>query len=76
MPLSVGAPLTTPENFKPEATPQGVALIWTAPAGATQFRIYRKAPDAANTPAMLATSDQPSYTDTTAEFGKTYSILR
>src|SRR5271166_6002697 len=72
VPLSVGAPLTTPENFKPEATPQGVALIWTAPAGATQYRIYRKAPDE-QTPSQLATSDQPSYSDTTAEFDKTYS---
>jgi len=72
VPLTVGPPLTTPENFKPEATTRGVALTWTAPAGATQYRIFRKAPDE-QTPSQLATSDQPSYTDTSAEFDKTYS---
>ena len=72
VPLTVGPPLNTPANLKSEATAQGVALTWTAPAGATQYRIYRKAPDEQN-PSQLATSDQPNYTDTSAEYDKTYS---
>ena len=71
VPLSVEPPLTTPANLKPEATPQGVQLTWSAPAGAAQYRIYRKSQDE-QTPAPLATSDQPNYLDSTAEYGKRY----
>jgi hypothetical protein len=71
VPLSVEQPLTTPANLKPEATAQGVQLSWTAPAGASQYRIYRKSQDE-QTPTPLATSDQPNYLDTTAGFDKRY----
>ena len=69
--MTVEPPLPTPTDVKAEAAPQGVQLTWDDP-GATQFRIYRKAPDQ-NTPALLATSDQASYVDSTAEYEKTYA---
>ncbi|HLG98865.1 MAG TPA: hypothetical protein VKX49_21310 [Bryobacteraceae bacterium] len=68
--LTVEPPLATPANLKAESAPQGVQLNWTA-SGAAQFRIYRKTGDQ-TTPTLLASSDQPSYVDPTAEFGKTY----
>jgi len=68
--VSVEQPLATPSNFKAEPEPQGVQLSWTAP-GSAKFNIYRKTEDE-KTPTLLASSDQPSYLDTTAEFGKTY----
>src|SRR5579871_3265158 len=58
--LSVQPPLAMPANIRPEARPQGVALTWTAPSGADEYRIYRKTQDE-QTPVPLATSDQPSY---------------
>lgn len=72
VPLTVGPPLTTPAGLKTEATAQGIVVTWMASPGAAQYRIYRKAPDE-QTPTQLATSEQPSYTDSTAEFDKTYS---
>lgn len=68
--VSVEQPLAEPSNFKAEPVPQGVQLSWTAP-GSTKFNIYRKTEDE-KTPALLASSDQPSYLDAAAEFGKTY----
>lgn len=68
--VSIEQPLATPSNFKAEPAPQGVQLSWTAP-GSTKFNIYRKTEEE-KTPTLLASSDQPSYLDTTAEFEKTY----
>ena len=68
--LSVETPLATPVGLNAEATAQGVALTWTAP-GISQFRIYRKAGDEREA-ALVATSNQPSYGDHTAEYGKSY----
>ena len=68
--LAVDPPLATPANLKAEAAPQGVQLTWDG-GSAAQFRIYRKTGDL-NTPALLASSDQPSYVDATAETGKPY----
>jgi hypothetical protein len=72
VPLSVEQPLTTPANLKTEATAQGVALSWTSPEGAAQYRIYRKSQDE-QTPTQLTISDQPNYLDATAEFDKRYN---
>jgi len=69
-PVSVEQPLVTPSDFKAEASPQGVALTWSAP-GAMQFHIYRKA-EQETMPSVLATASAPNYVDTTAEYGKTY----
>src|SRR5271154_5117282 len=69
--ITVDQPLSMPVNLKPEATPQGVSLIWTATTGATQYRIYRRTQDE-QTPSPLATSDQANYVDATAEFDKRY----
>ena len=68
--LTVEQPLATPSAVKAEAAPQGVQLTWTAP-GSSQFHIYRKTVDE-RTPTLLASSDQSSYLDATAEFGKPY----
>jgi hypothetical protein len=68
--VSVEQPLANPSNIKAESAPQGVQLTWTAP-GSTKFNIYRKT-EQEKTPNILASSDQPSYLDNTAEFGKTY----
>jgi hypothetical protein len=68
--VSVQQPLATPSNLKAEPAPQGVQLSWTAP-GSNQFHVYRKGEED-KTPTLLASSDQASYLDTTAQFGKTY----
>lgn len=68
--ITVQPPLATPANFKAESAPQGVQLNWTAP-GSNQFHIFRKTQED-RTPTLLASSDQASYLDTTAQFGKTY----
>jgi len=68
--VSVEQPLATPADFKAQPAPQGVQLSWTAP-GSTKFNIYRKTEDE-KTPTLLASSNQPAYVDTSAEFGKTY----
>ena len=70
VPLKVEQPLATPANFKAEAVPQGVSLAWTEPE-VSQFRVYRKT-DQDKQPFVLATTQQPDYLDSTAEYGKTY----
>lgn len=69
--LTVEQPLAKPSDFKAAASPEGVALTWNAPQ-AKQFRIYRKTADQ-QSPAVLATVTEPRYTDTAAEYGKTYN---
>ncbi len=68
--VSVESPLATPSNFKAEGASGGVQLTWTAPVS-TKFNVYRKTGEE-KTPALLASPDQPSYLDASAEFGKTY----
>lgn len=68
--LTVEQPLSTPSAFKAEASPEGVSLTWNAPQ-AKQFRVYRKTADQ-QSPALLATTTESKYTDSTAEYGKTY----
>jgi hypothetical protein len=61
--------LPKPEGLVPTNAPDAVHLEWHA--GAPEFRIFRKLPDEANW-AQIATSNKPSYTDSTIEYGKTY----
>ena len=68
--IVVEPPLAPPSSIKAEPAPQGVQLSWTAP-GSTKFNVYRKTEEE-KTPNLLASSDEPSYLDNTAEFGKTY----
>lgn len=68
--FKVQTPLPDPRNFHVAADPKGVALTWTASAP-SQFRIFRKTEEQPQ-PVLLATSNEPNYTDISAEFGKTY----
>src|SRR5579871_1817119 len=68
--VTVEPPLATPVSLKAEAVPQGVAVTWSAP-GEQHFRIYRKA-EGQTEPSLLGASEQPSFTDTGSEYGKTY----
>jgi len=70
LPLYLPAPAAAPlENVTREAVPEGIRIRWSDP-GVAKFRIFRAVGE--NQPAQLATSDEPAYLDTTAEYGKTY----
>lgn len=66
----VQMPLADPTNFRVAADPKGVALAWSA-SSPSQFRIFRKTEQQLQ-PTLLATANEPNYTDISAEFGKTY----
>ena len=68
--LDVLPPVAAPVDLAPKATPDGVALSWSA-TGATSFRIFRR-DENAKTPAQIGESKTASYTDTTSEFDKHY----
>jgi hypothetical protein len=67
--VSIETPLATPSKVAAEAAPEGVRIRWMDP-GVAKFRIFRAVGE--NQPAQLGTSDEPTYLDTTAEYGKTY----
>lgn len=68
--IHVVPPPERPSAVTTIATAQGVHLTWRA-AGAT-FRVFRKAADAKEF-ALVATVQQPEWTDATAEYGKPYT---
>ncbi len=70
--VTVEQPLATPPDVTAKSAPQGAELDWSPVAGAAVFRVYRKTGDQ-QTPAMLGSTDQTNYLDTSAEFGKTYA---
>ena len=67
--LTIGTPLTTPENLQAVSDPQGVRLTWLGPANG-HYRIFRGAGEMM--PQRLAESDKPEYVDTTVDFGSPY----
>ena len=68
--VSVEQPLATPADLRVAPVPEGVQVSWNA-SNATQFRVYRKVGEESKQ-ALLATVAEPSYLDTTTEYGKTY----
>ena len=58
-------------NVAAESVPQGVRVHWSEPAG-TKARIFRAVGEDSK-PTLLATSDEPTYLDSTTEYGKTYT---
>ena len=67
--LAVVTALATPEGLHVEAVPRGVQLTWKS--GDQQFVVFRKGPQ--DTALIrLGTADARTYTDETAEFGKSY----
>jgi hypothetical protein len=69
--VTVEQPLATPTNVTAKSAPEGAEVDWDAVSGANLYRVYRKTEDQ-QTPATLGSTDQTSYLDTGAEFGKTY----
>ena len=70
--LPVIPTLGTPERLSAMNAPDAVRLDWHA--AAPEFRIYRKTPDDIDW-AQIGTSNTPSYTDKTIEYGKTYQYF-
>jgi hypothetical protein len=68
--LPVVPPPERPAAFTAIATAEGVRLTWRA-SGAT-FRVFRKTTDEF---ALVATVQQPQWTDTTTEAGKPYTYV-
>lgn len=66
--LPVIAAPAAPTAITPAAIAQGVRLTWQGPG--TGFRVLRKTADTGY--AVAATVERPEWTDTAAEFGKTY----
>ncbi len=66
--LSVVPAVPTPSGVVAEATAGGVRLTWS---GRGTFRVYRRTGDEKDF-TRVGTSDQPSYTDSGAQFGKAY----
>jgi len=69
--IAVEAPLPKPADLRADPVPEGIKLTWTEP-GVSSFRVFRKVGDAKE-PSQLATTDKPDYTDTSTEYGKTYT---
>ena len=61
--------LPTPEAVVATDTPDAVHLEWHALA--PEFRVFRRLANEVNW-TQVGTSDKPSYTDSTIEYGKTY----
>jgi hypothetical protein len=70
--LDLILPLPVPEGLSPTDAPDAIRLDWHA--GAPEFRIFRKAPEDAAF-RQIGSSDKPSYSDNTIEYGKTYQYL-
>lgn len=68
--LEVGPPIETP-RLRAESAPEGVRLLWEAVGPDVSYNVFRQAA-VAKSPERLALAVQPPYTDTTAEFGKSY----
>lgn len=71
--LRVVAPLESPANVKAEGAAGGVRVSWAVPPGlpGLAWRVFRRGPDQQK-PELLASSAQPEYVDSTAQFGKAY----
>lgn len=65
--------LPKPESLVASNAPDAVHLEWHA--GAPEFRIFRKLPDQTDWGPEIGTSKQPSYTDSTIEYGKSYDYM-
>lgn len=71
--LQVTAPLTPPTELRADPGPLGVRLHWK-PANERpelSWRIFRRGGDQQDM-TRIGTSDKPEFTDTMAEYGKTY----
>ena len=68
--LPVVAPPEKPGNVTVTDTPQGVHVAWTAHGDS--FRVFRRAGDAGDFE-LVATVEQPEWTDHAADFGKPYA---
>jgi fibronectin type 3 domain-containing protein len=68
--LPVVAPPEKPREVSATGTPQGVRVAWTAHGD--NFRVYRRGGGAGDF-ALMATVQQPEWTDHAAEFGKPYA---
>jgi hypothetical protein len=71
--LSVVAPLEPPANVKAEGAASGVRVTWAVPPArpGMTWRVFRRGPGQEKSE-MLATSAQPEYVDSTAQYGKAY----
>lgn len=67
--LNVVPALPKPEELRAVAVPRGVQLTWRS--GERQFAVFRQGPDETAL-IRLGTADARTYTDETAQFGKTY----
>jgi hypothetical protein len=70
--LAVVPELPKPEGLTAANAPDAVHLTWRA--GAPEFRVFRKLPEDAGF-TQIGTSMQPSYTDSTIEYGKAYDYI-
>jgi hypothetical protein len=70
--LTVIPALPVPDALAAADAPDAVHLEWRA--AASEFRIFRKAPDDTGF-TQIGTSTVPSYTDNTIDYGKTYQYL-
>jgi hypothetical protein len=68
--LPVVAPPETPRDVRVTDTPQGLHVAWTAHGDS--FRVFRRAGDAGDF-ALVATVQQPEWTDHATDFGKPYA---
>jgi fibronectin type 3 domain-containing protein len=68
--LPVVAPPEKPGNVTVTDTPQGVHVAWTAHGDS--FRVFRRSGDAGDFD-LVATVEQPEWTDHAADFGKPYA---
>ena len=71
--LMVMEPLEPPENVSAEGAANGVRVTWALPPArpGLAWRVFRRGPDQEKAE-PLASSAQPEYVDTTAQYGKTY----
>ncbi len=70
--VTVVAPPERPLDLHPESDPKGVHLTWHSPG--TAFAVFRRGPDDPDF-VLAGTSDKAEFTDSTAEFGKTYRYV-
>ncbi len=70
--LKVIPPLAAPADVKAEAVANGVRLAWRAEAGpGVEYRIFRRM-EPEKESALAGSTDKPEFTDTSAQYGKTY----
>ena len=67
--VPVVTPPVTPQNVSAKAVPTGVTVTWNAPPG--QFRVFRRT--GKGEPEAVATVEQPTWTDTSTQYGQQYS---